>query len=176
MAGKKALVGIVCGDTSDFETLKPALVTLDELRIPYSLDVKSAHRMPDDMVTYAREAERKVLRVIIACAGGAVDLSGMIAAYTILPVIGLPVKTSALGGIDSLYSMVQMPEGIPVGSDGIDRAKNAALYAAAIIATHDESVKERLRTYRANLTTTIRTEATKRIAELKKELKLRSLV
>jgi 5-(carboxyamino)imidazole ribonucleotide mutase len=175
MAGK-ALVGIVCGSTSDFETVKPALVTLDELRIPYSLDVKSAHRMPDDMVKYARGAERKGLRVIIACAGGAVDLSGMIAAYTILPVIGLPVKTSALGGIDSLYSMVQMPEGIPVGTMGIDRAKNAALYAAAIIATHDESVRERLRTYRANLTTTTRTEATKRVAELKKELKLRSLV
>jgi 5-(carboxyamino)imidazole ribonucleotide mutase len=169
------LVGVVCGSVSDFETLKLTLETLEELKIPYSLDVKSAHRMPDDMREYARSAEEKGIKVIIACAGGAVDLSGMIAAYTILPVIGLPVKTSALNGVDSLYSMVQMPEGIPVGTVGIDRGKNAALFACEILATANDSIRQRLHVYRKNLTEKTRTDSGKSISKIKKDLGLEYL-
>jgi len=166
----KPLVGIVCGSTSDFEVVKPALRTLEALEIPYALDVKSAHRTPDDMTEYAKSAEEKGLKVIIACAGGAVDLSGMIAAYTILPVIGLPVKTQALGGVDSLYSMVQMPEGIPVGTMGIDRGKNAAIFAAEILAISDQMIREKLRSYRRDLASGTRNNAEAEIAKIKTEL------
>src|SRR3989304_4292768 len=147
MIRKKALVGVVSGSTSDFPTLEATLSTLDELEIPYSLDVKSAHRTPDDMEQYAKEAKQNGLKVIIAVAGGAVDLSGMIAAHTSLPVIGLPVKTSALNGVDSLYSMVQMPEGIPVAVVGIDRGKNAALYAARNLAGYSKDIEKRVIAY-----------------------------
>ncbi len=142
--------------------------TLDELEISYSLDVKSAHRLPDDMREYATDAEERGYRVIIAAAGGAVDLSGMIAAYTLLPVIGLPVKTAALSGLDSLYSMVQMPEGVPVGVMGIDRGRNAAIFAAEILSLGDPKLKKRLRAYRTRLAQKTRAEAAKAIGEIKK--------
>jgi phosphoribosylaminoimidazole carboxylase PurE protein len=173
---RQPLVGIVCGSTSDFETVTPTLQTLEELEIPYSLDVRSAHRTPDDMREYAKGAEKSGYKAIIACAGGAVDLSGMIAAYTLLPVIGLPVKTSALNGIDSLYSMVQMPEGVPVGTMGIERGKNAALFAAEILATSDDSVRNRLRSYRENLISRTRTTAVNEISRTRNDLNLKHIV
>lgn len=168
MADRKPLVGVVCGSTSDFAALEDALKTLDELEISYTLDVKSAHRQPDDMAQYAKEAENKDLKVIIAAAGGAVDLSGMIAAYTILPVIGLPVRTSDLNGLDSLLSIVQMPNGIPVGTMGINRGKNAAIYAAEILALDDDTTRGRLRDYRNRSTSLTRIDAEKKISEIKK--------
>ena len=169
---KSAIVGVVCGSVSDLETLKPALQTLEEFGISYSLAVRSAHRTPDDMREYAKSAESNGYKVIIACAGGAVDLSGMIAAYTLLPVIGLPVKTSALSGVDSLYSMVQMPEGIPVGVVGIDRGKNAALLAVEILAAFDSKVREKLRVYRDNLAARTLLDSKIKVTKLKKELGL----
>lgn len=165
------MVGIVCGSVSDFGTVDGTMKTLDELEIPYSLDVKSAHRLPDDMREYAREAETRGYKVIIAAAGGAVDLSGMIAAYTLLPVIGLPVKTGSLNGLDSLYSMVQMPEGVPVGVMGIDRGTNAAIFAAEILSLDDARLRKRLQLYRTKLAEKTRSEAARTIAEIKKSRK-----
>ena len=164
-------MGIVCGSVSDFPAMEETMKVLDELGIGYSVDVKSAHRLPDDMRRYAREAEKKGYRVIVAVAGGAVDLSGMIAAYTVLPVIGLPVKTSALSGVDSLYSMVQMPEGIPVAVVGIDRGKNAGLFAAEILANSDLKLRSKLRLYREKLAERTREKAKKDIGELHKSRK-----
>ncbi len=169
-------MGIVCGSTSDLETLKPTIQTLEELKIPYTLDVKSAHRLPDEMRSYAMTAEDRGYKVIIACAGGAVDLSGMIAAYTLIPVIGLPVKTSALGGIDSLYSMVQMPEGVPVGTMGIDRGRNAALFACEILGISNEEIRERLRSFRESMASRVRKEAQNEISKVRKDMETRHMV
>jgi 5-(carboxyamino)imidazole ribonucleotide mutase len=162
------VVGIVCGSVSDFGTVDETMKALDEFEVPYSLDVKSAHRLPDDMREYAREAEKRGYKVIIAAAGGAVDLSGMIAAYTLLPVIGLPVKTASLSGLDSLYSMVQMPEGVPVGVMGIERGKNAAIFAVEILSLEDARLRKRLQAYRTKLAEKTRSEAARTIAEIKK--------
>lgn len=171
MAKTKPVVGIVCGSVSDFPAIEETMKVLDEVGLGYSVDVKSAHRLPDDMRKYAREAERKGYRVIVAVAGGAVDLSGMIAAYTVLPVIGLPVKTAALNGLDSLYSMVQMPEGIPVAVVGIDRGRNAGLLAAEMIAVSDERTRSRLKSYRAQLAEETRENAKKDIGEMRRSKK-----
>ncbi len=165
------MVGIVCGSVSDFGTVDSTMKTLDELEIPYSLDVKSAHRLPDDMREYAREAEKRGYRVIIAAAGGAVDLSGMMAAYTLLPVIGLPVKTAYMSGLDSLYSMVQMPEGVPVGVMGIERGTNAAIFAAEILSLNDARLRKKLQLYRTRLAEKTRSEAGRTIATIKKSRK-----
>jgi len=167
MPSRIAVVGIVCGSVSDFPAVEETMKTFDELAIPYSLDVKSAHRLPDDMRKYALEAEKKGYKVIVAAAGGAVDLSGMIASYTLLPVIGIPVKTSALSGLDSLYSMVQMPEGVPVGVMGIDRGRNAALFAAEILGVSDLDIRARLQRYRSELADKTRKDAAKTIAEMR---------
>ncbi len=167
MSKRKPLVGIVCGSTSDIIAIEDALKILDELEVPYTLDIKSAHRLPDDMIEYAKEAESRGLKVIIAAAGGAVGLSGMIAAYTILPVIGLPIKTSDLSGIDSLLSIVQMPNGVPVGTMGINRGKNAAIYAVEILALYDDAIRRRLRDYRVKAGSLTRVDAEKRISEIK---------
>ncbi len=167
MPRRKPVVGIVCGSVSDFPTVEETMKTLDELAIPYSLDVKSAHRLPDDVREYALEAHTKGYKVIVAAAGGAAGLSGMIAAYTVLPVIGLPVRTSALSGLDSLYSMVQMPEGVPVGVMGIDRGKNAAIFAAEILGVSDPQVRTRLQRYRRELSENTRKKAAKIIRDMK---------
>ncbi|MDA4122480.1 MAG: 5-(carboxyamino)imidazole ribonucleotide mutase [Thaumarchaeota archaeon] len=167
MTKEKPIVGIVCGSVSDFPAIEETMKVLDMFGIGYSVDVKSAHRLPDDMRRYALEAEEKGYRVIIAVAGGAVDLSGMIAAYTILPVIGLPVKTSALSGLDSLYSMVQMPEGIPVAVVGIGRGKNAGLFAAEVLAVSDRKVRSKLLAYREELAAKTREDAKKNIGKMR---------
>jgi 5-(carboxyamino)imidazole ribonucleotide mutase len=130
-----ALVGIIMGSDSDWETMAPAAAILDELVISYTAEVVSAHRMPEDMFSYAKQAASSGMRVIIAGAGGAAHLPGMVASITTLPVIGVPVPLTQLEGLDSLLSIVQMPAGVPVATVGIGNAKNAGLLAARIIAS-----------------------------------------
>ncbi|HWQ23472.1 MAG TPA: 5-(carboxyamino)imidazole ribonucleotide mutase [Gaiellaceae bacterium] len=151
------VVGIVMGSRSDWETMRHAAETLAELGVPYETRVVSAHRTPDLLFEYASGAEERGLQVVIAGAGGAAHLPGMMAAKTQLPVLGVPVESKALGGLDSLLSIVQMPAGIPVGTLAIGRAGaiNAALLAAAILARTDEDVRRRLGAYRARQTESV---------------------
>ena len=142
-------VGVVGGSRSDFPVLERAVAVLDELRLASELRVVSAHRTPDLLFRYAEEAAARGVRVIIAGAGGAAHLPGMLAAKTHLPVIGVPIPTHHLGGLDSLLSIVQMPRGVPVATVGIGVAENAALLAAAILALRDDHLRERLIAYRA---------------------------
>jgi 5-(carboxyamino)imidazole ribonucleotide mutase len=145
------LVGIILGSKSDWETVQHAAQTLEALGIPHEARIISAHRTPDLHREYASSAEERGLEVIIAAAGGAAHLAGVTAAQTILPVIGIPMQTSSLDGLDSLLSIVQMPAGIPVGTVAIGRAGavNAALFAAAILARSRPDLAEALRVYRA---------------------------
>src|SRR5450756_45881 len=142
-------VGIVGGSRSDFPILEKAKVLLDELGVPCELRVVSAHRTPDHLFRYAEEAAGRGLRVIVAGAGGAAHLPGMLAAKTVLPVIGVPIPTQHLGGLDSLLSIVQMPRGIPVATVAIGNAENAALLAAQILGLSDPQVAARVVVYRA---------------------------
>ncbi|WP_017665287.1 5-(carboxyamino)imidazole ribonucleotide mutase [Porphyrobacter sp. AAP82] len=144
-------VAIVMGSQSDWPTMKCAAEVLDELEVPYEARITSAHRTPDRMVAFAKGAEGEGFSVIIAGAGGAAHLPGMIASMTHLPVLGVPVQSKALSGLDSLLSIVQMPGGIPVGTLAIGEAgaKNAGLLAAAILALSDEALSERLQDWRA---------------------------
>ena len=144
---KSPQVGIIMGSRSDWETMVGARDTLDELEIPCEVRVVSAHRMPDEMFAYAQAARDRGLRAIIAGAGGAAHLPGMTSAKTLVPVIGVPVQSKALNGIDSLLSIAQMPPGVPVATMAIDGAVNAALFAARIIALHDAAVALRLAGY-----------------------------
>ncbi|MDT3427829.1 5-(carboxyamino)imidazole ribonucleotide mutase [Paenibacillus forsythiae] len=143
-------VAVIMGSKSDWETMKHACEVLEELEIPYEKKVVSAHRTPDLMFRYAEEAEERGLRVIIAGAGGAAHLPGMVAAKTILPVIGVPVQSKALNGLDSLLSIVQMPGGIPVGAVAIGKAGavNAGLLAAQIIGAFDPETRRRAQSRR----------------------------
>jgi len=145
-----AEVGIVMGSTSDWPTMRQAAETLDELGVRYEAQVVSAHRTPDWLFAYADAAESRGLKVLIAGAGGAAHLPGMCAAKTALPVLGVPVQSKALQGLDSLLSIVQMPGGVPVATlaIGTGGAKNAGLFAAAILALHDEGLRKKLRAYR----------------------------
>ncbi|ART74943.1 5-(carboxyamino)imidazole ribonucleotide mutase [Sutcliffiella horikoshii] len=147
-----ALVGVIMGSTSDWETMKHACDMLDELHIPYEKKVVSAHRTPDLMFTYAEQARERGLKVIIAGAGGAAHLPGMVAAKTTLPVIGVPVQSKALNGLDSLLSIVQMPGGVPVATVAIGKAgaTNAGLLAAQMIGAYDSNTAERLQARRDN--------------------------
>lgn len=140
----KPLVGIVMGSTSDLETMRAAATMLQELGIPHELKVVSAHRTPDLMFRYAESAKDRGLRAIIAGAGGAAHLPGMLATKTPLPVIGVPVESRALKGLDSLLSIAQMPAGVPVATMAIGGAANAALFAARILALTDEALARRL--------------------------------
>lgn len=143
----KPIVGLVMGSDSDWPTMKEAAAILDHFKIPYEKRVVSAHRTPGMMAEYGKEARNRGLKIIIAGAGGAAHLPGMLAAYTTLPVIGVPVKTSALGGVDSLYSIVQMPNGVPVATVAIGKAKNAGLLAARILSVSDEKITRMLEKY-----------------------------
>ena len=145
-------VGVVGGSRSDFPILEQACAVLMALEIPSELRVVSAHRTPDHLFRYAEEAPGRGIRVIVAGAGGAAHLPGMLAAKTLLPVIGVPIPTKDLGGMDSLLSIVQMPRGIPVATVAIGNAMNAGLLAAQILALSDEALAERLATWRANQT------------------------
>lgn len=144
------LVGVIMGSKSDLKTLTPATELLKTLEIPYEVRVVSAHRTPDLTFEYATQAEARGLQVIIAAAGGAAALPGMIAALTTLPVLGVPIPSTSLNGMDSLLSIVQMPRGVPVGTLAIGEpgAANAALFAAAIIGLGKPEVRERLRAWR----------------------------
>ncbi|NTV47023.1 MAG: 5-(carboxyamino)imidazole ribonucleotide mutase [Chlorobiales bacterium] len=144
-------VGIIMGSDSDLETMKEAAKVLQEFKIPYEIRVVSAHRTPDDMAEYAKTAIDRGLKVIIAGAGGAAHLPGMTASHTTLPVIGVPVVSRALSGVDSLYSIVQMPAGIPVATVAIGNAKNAGLLAAQILSIADSSLQEKLQEYRKSI-------------------------
>jgi 5-(carboxyamino)imidazole ribonucleotide mutase len=151
------LVGLIMGSRSDWETMRHTAETLEQLDVPYERRVVSAHRTPDLLFEYAGTAEERGLRVLIAGAGGAAHLPGMTAAKTQLPVLGVPVESKALSGMDSLLSIVQMPAGIPVGALAIGRAGavNAALLAAAILAGSDSGIADRLRRFREAQTQTV---------------------
>jgi 5-(carboxyamino)imidazole ribonucleotide mutase len=144
------LVGVIMGSRSDWETMRHTVETLDSLGVPFETRVVSAHRTPDLLFEYASTAADRGLQVIVAGAGGAAHLPGMTAAKTHLPVLGVPVESKALKGMDSLLSIAQMPAGVPVGTLAIGRsgAVNAALLAASIVALHDEGIRERLLAFR----------------------------
>ena len=147
----KPLVGIIMGSKSDWETLQPAADTLQKLGVAFETRVVSAHRTPDWMCQYAKEAEGRGLAVIIAGAGGAAHLPGMVAAATPLPVIGVPVPLGTLDGLDSLLSIVQMPAGVPVATVSIGGARNAGLLAVRILAVSDPTLLERIKAFQAAL-------------------------
>jgi 5-(carboxyamino)imidazole ribonucleotide mutase len=151
---KKPLVGIIMGSTSDWETMQHAAQTLEELGVPHETRVVSAHRTPDLLFEYASNAEKRGIEVIIAGAGGAAHLPGMTASKTVLPVLGVPVESKALKGLDSLLSIAQMPGGIPVGTLAIGKAGaiNAALLAAATLGAKHPEIRDALRKFRANQT------------------------
>lgn len=144
-------IGLVMGSDSDWSTMKEAAEILEDFGIPFEKQVVSAHRTPDVMAEYGKSARERGLKVIIAGAGGAAHLPGMLASYTTLPVIGVPVKTSALGGIDSLYSIVQMPNGVPVATVAIGKAKNAGLLALRILGVNDQSIAKSLASYQEKM-------------------------
>lgn len=152
-----SLVGVIMGSKSDWQTMNHAAQTFDSLGIPYEVRVLSAHRTPDATLEYAETAESRGLEVIIAAAGGAAHLAGVIAAKTTLPVLGVPMESQALKGLDSLLSMVQMPAGIPVGTLAIGKAGaiNAALFAAAVLGIKYPEIKDALRRYRESQTRAI---------------------
>jgi 5-(carboxyamino)imidazole ribonucleotide mutase len=150
------LIGIVMGSDSDLPTMKAAAEVCEEFGITYEIRILSAHRTPIDMANYAQEAHKRGLRVIIAGAGGSAHLPGMIAAHTPLPVIGVPIRTEALQGLDSLMSIVQMPPGVPVATVAIGGAKNAALLAIQILAISDKSILQRVISYKEKLADTSR--------------------
>lgn len=154
-------VGIIMGSDSDLPVMSKAAGMLDELGIEYELTIVSAHRTPDRLVEYAKTAKERELKVIIAGAGGAAHLPGMVAAMTVLPVIGVPVQTKALGGVDSLYSIVQMPPGIPVATVAINGALNAGLLAAKILAANDEALSKKVADYAEGLKNMVEEKAAK---------------
>lgn len=145
------LVSIVMGSDSDWPTMEPAAKALEEFDVVYEADVVSAHRMPEDMVTFGREAHRRGIKAIIAGAGGAAHLPGMLAALTPLPVIGVPVPLKQLDGLDSLLSIVQMPAGVPVATVAIGNARNAGLLAVRMLAAADPALQEKMLTFQAEL-------------------------
>ena len=141
-------VAVIMGSASDWDVMSPCCATLEEFGIPYEKKVLSAHRNPGPLAQYVAAAPEKGCEIIIAGAGGTAHLPGVIAAYTTLPVIGIPVKSKALNGLDSLLSIVQMPSGIPVATMAIDGARNAALYAISILALHDDTLASKLKQFR----------------------------
>ncbi len=156
MNGPSPLVGIVMGSDSDWPTMRAAADACAELGVPFEADVVSAHRMPDEMLAYGREAAGRGLRVIVAGAGGAAHLPGMLASVTPLPVVGVPVALKHLDGMDSLLSIVQMPAGVPVATVGVGNARNAGLLAVRILAASDEELRSRMEAFQADLADTAR--------------------
>lgn len=157
MSANHAQIAIVMGSKSDWATMQEATQILDSLQVPYHVEIVSAHRTPDKLFTFAENAQQNGYKVIIAGAGGAAHLPGMIAAKTLVPVLGVPVKSSMLSGVDSLYSIVQMPKGIPVGTLAIGPAgaANAGLLAAQILAAWDDELCSRLQAFRDNQTNAV---------------------
>ena len=157
----KPIIGVTMGSDTDLNVLKPGLAILDDLSLPYEVTITSAHRTPDRMLSYAKEAASRGLKCIIAAAGGAAHLPGMLASTTPLPVIGVPVKGSTLDGMDSLLSIVQMPRGVPVASVAINNSTNAALLAARIVGSGDDRVKEKVESYMREMETSVLEKAEK---------------
>ncbi len=155
------MIGIIMGSDSDLPVMKQAAEVLDEFGVPYEITIVSAHRTPERMYEYAKTAEERGIKVIIAGAGGAAHLPGMTASLTHIPVIGVPIKTSSLNGLDSLLSIVQMPAGIPVATVAINNAKNAALLALSILATSDPEIAKKLKEYRKSLKEMVEEKAKK---------------
>ncbi len=153
-SGQPPLVGVVMGSKSDWETMRETSILLSRLAVPHECKVVSAHRMPDQMADYAKKAAERGLKAIIAGAGGAAHLPGMLAAHTIVPVLGVPIQSRALSGMDSLLSIVQMPAGVPVATFaiGMAGAKNAAFFAAALLAGTHPAIKEALNALRRQQT------------------------
>lgn len=162
----QAKVGVIMGSDSDLPVMRDAATALDALEVPWEMTIVSAHRTPDRMIEYARGAAERGLQVIIAGAGGAAHLPGMVASLTPLPVVGVPVNTTVLSGQDALLSIVQMPAGIPVATVAIDNAKNAGLLAARIIGASDADVRSRLEKYADDL----KTQVEGKIARLEAQL------
>jgi len=154
-------VSIIMGSDSDLPVMRAAADFLAELGIDYELSIVSAHRTPGRLYEYAKSARGRGLSVIIAGAGGSAHLPGMVASLTTLPVIGVPVQTKALGGVDSLYSIVQMPPGIPVATVAINGAQNAGILAASILSVQDEAIAEKLSAYKASLDSIVHTKIDK---------------
>lgn len=156
----RPLAGVIMGSTSDWETMRHAAEVLDRFGVAHERRVVSAHRTPREMVAYAEGAEARGLRVIIAGAGGAAHLPGMVASLTVLPVLGVPVQSRALSGLDSLLSIVQMPGGVPVGALAIGEAgaKNAGLLAVSILATTDDALRAKLRAFREEQTAKVQND------------------
>lgn len=148
---RQVMVGIIMGSDSDLPVLTEASLILQELTVSYEMTIVSAHRTPERMFDYAKQAESRGLEVIIAGAGGAAHLPGMVASLTLLPVIGVPVRTSHLQGLDSLLSIVQMPAGVPVATVAINNAKNAGILAAQIVAVKYPQIREQVKQYRKML-------------------------
>ncbi len=155
----KAQVGIIMGSDSDLPVMQEAAKVLEELQVEYELTIVSAHRTPERMYDYAKDARSNGIRVIIAGAGGAAHLPGMVASMTELPVIGVPVKSKTMSGIDSLYSIVQMPPGVPVASVAINGAKNAGILAAQILGAGDSAVADRVAAYKAEMKSSVMSKA-----------------
>jgi 5-(carboxyamino)imidazole ribonucleotide mutase len=160
------LVGIIMGSDSDWPTLKPAAEICGEFNVPHEVRVVSAHRTPDDMARYAKTAERRGLRVIIAGAGGAAHLPGMVASHTPLPVIGVPVESKSLKGLDSLLSIVQMPGGVPVATVAIGGGRNAGLLAVKILAASDAALRGRMKRFMKSLAAESRQRGAKLAASI----------
>lgn len=158
-------MAIVMGSDSDLSVMQGAAQTMDDFGVIYEMAVVSAHRTPALMVDFAKKAAKRGIKVIISGAGGAAHAPGMIAALTPLPVIGVPIMTPTLNGVDSLYSMVQMPPGVPVATVGINAAKNAALLALRILAVNDKGVQEKLEEYQDNLGKTV-VEKSKKLTKI----------
>ncbi len=155
------MIGIIMGSDSDLPVMSKAAEILDKFNIPYEITIVSAHRTPDRMYHYAKSAEERGIKVIIAGAGGAAHLPGMVASLTHLPVIGVPIKTSSLNGLDSLLSIVQMPAGIPVATVAINNAENAALLALSILGTYDNEISKKLKDYKESLRNMVEKKAQK---------------
>jgi 5-(carboxyamino)imidazole ribonucleotide mutase len=165
MENQPPLVGVIMGSRSDWETMRHAVEILEELGVPHEVRVVSAHRTPDLLFEYASTAEERGLRVVIAGAGGAAHLPGMVAAKTVVPVLGVPVQSRALNGLDSLLSIVQMPGGVPVGTLAIGKAgaTNAAILAAQMLGTEHAEIREAVRAYRDARTQSVLADADPRV-------------
>lgn len=159
------LVGIVMGSESDLKVMKMAAKIMEELKIPYEIKVVSAHRTPDRMYEYSNSAEKRGIEVIIAGAGGAAHLPGMISSMTLLPVIGVPVKLKELDGMDSLLSIVQMPGGVPVATVGINNSKNAGILAARILGIKHKEIRDRLNDYITSIKESVAYDLEDKLAE-----------
>ncbi len=157
----KPLVGVIMGSDSDLHVMQAAADILEELQVPHEVTIVSAHRTPERLYEYARTAEERGLRVIIAGAGGAAHLPGMAAAISVLPVIGVPVNATAMQGEDALYSIAQMPAGVPVATVAIDNAANAGILAAQMLSTGDDVLRDRLRAYKEGLEQKVLAKVTK---------------